>query len=122
MTTETAWFTLAGVALASLTVVPILVRTSLRRLRGPRFLRVVGEWWGEFSPGLRRATALLWSVGIAFTLLGLYGDLHGFWAARPFATNLVSSLTGGSFGIPIALLVIQQLAGQQNLYSERREQ
>jgi len=77
-------------------------------------------WWRDYNPALRAAAITLWLFGIAFAMLGALGDSRGWWAGRPFATNLVSSLVGACFGIPIALIVIQRLAANQLEMVERR--
>jgi len=84
-----------------------------------RRARLAG-WWRDYNPALRAAAITLWLFGIAFAMLGALGDSRGWWAGRPFATNLVSSLVGACFGIPIALIVIQRLAANQLEMVERR--
>lgn len=37
------------------------------------------------------------------------GDAGGWWADRPFLTNVYSTVTGALFGIPIALFLIARL-------------
>ncbi|MFE7093320.1 hypothetical protein [Streptomyces erythrochromogenes] len=52
--------------------------------------------------------------------LGLYGDGHGWWDERSFATNLASSFASLFFGVPLALLVLSHLGAQQGEVVERR--
>jgi hypothetical protein len=61
----------------------------------------------------------LWVVGGILVGLGIYGDQHAWWSERPYLTNLVSSVTGAAFGLPIALLILGELAARQRAYSDR---
>jgi hypothetical protein len=64
-------------------------------------------------------TAILWPVAAGLTWLGIVGDQHGWWTSRPFLLNLYSATVGACFGIPIALVVLGELAGRQRSYSDR---
>jgi hypothetical protein len=55
----------------------------------------------------------MWTLGAVCAVLGAMGDAHGWWDERPFLTNLASSFTGILFGVPFALIVVQQLAAHQ---------
>jgi hypothetical protein len=77
------------------------------------------RFWHSFSWPLRQAALLLWTLGCSLLMLGWQGDRAGWWATRPFATNLVSSLASACFGIPVALLVLQRLSATQADVIER---
>ncbi|MBQ1021407.1 hypothetical protein KBX71_26475 [Micromonospora sp. D93] len=70
---------------------------------------------------MRAAAIGLWLFATAVTALGLYGDRCRWWDNAPFATNLVSSVAGASFGVPIALLILATLSAQQALMTAQRE-
>ncbi|GAA4718956.1 hypothetical protein [Phytohabitans rumicis] len=60
----------------------------------------------------------LWASGTLLAASGVVGDRREWWTEQPFLTNLVSSITGACFGIPIALLVLQALSAA---HAERLE-
>ena len=62
----------------------------------------------------------MWITSGAFLAGGLFGDSQGFWGNKPFATNVLTALTGALFGIPLALLVFQQISNQQDAQREAR--
>lgn len=59
-------------------------------------------------------------VGVGFLALGLVADGSGWWATRPFLTNLVSGATSACFGIPFALLVLASFTEYQAQQVQRR--
>jgi hypothetical protein len=75
--------------------------------------------WRTVDGGIRKTTVLLWLLGSAMVILGVQGDERSWWSERPFLTNLVSSIAGACFGIPIALLVLQNLSSRQARILER---
>ncbi|MGK5553443.1 hypothetical protein ACSNOI_17665 [Actinomadura kijaniata] len=78
-----------------------------------RTMRWARRTWQETSPTLRTLAVVLWSLGAILLALGWWGDTVGFWQDRPFLTNVASSLVGAAFGVPLALVVLQQLATSQ---------
>ncbi|MBB4764324.1 hypothetical protein ACFQFC_08885 [Amorphoplanes digitatis] len=80
--------------------------------------RSVRRFWRSTAPVVRHTFAPMWAMGLTLTAAGWTGDDHGFWADKPFMTNLVSSLTGAMFGIPVALVVIQRVASRQANHAE----
>jgi hypothetical protein len=68
--------------------------------------------WKEASPGLRGSAILLWALGTVIGLIGLLGDVLGWWDGLSFLTNLVSSLTGAMIGIPIAVIILQRITAK----------
>ncbi|MER5966799.1 hypothetical protein [Streptomyces sp. NPDC002057] len=82
--------------------------------------RVVREWWRETPKAIRWVAYISVPLGVAATVLGVYGDGHGWWDDRGFLTNLVSSFTSLLFGVPTALVVLSHLNGQQAQAMERR--
>jgi hypothetical protein len=47
--------------------------------------------------------------------VGVLGDGMGWWASQPFVTNLVSSITGFAFAVPVALLILSRVAEARGL-------
>jgi hypothetical protein len=64
-------------------------------------------------------TVALWALGACLAILGVFGDARGWWTPRPFLTNVVSGLTTASFGIPVALLVLGELATRQRSHAQQ---
>src|SRR4051812_50087092 len=75
-----------------------------------RWLRMA---WRETAGGLRALSLALWAVGGALLGFGWWGDQVGFWADKPFITNVFSSVTAVSFGVPLALIVVGRVGGAQ---------
>ncbi|MEO3785059.1 hypothetical protein ABGB12_17140 [Actinocorallia sp. B10E7] len=48
------------------------------------------------------------------------GDFNGWWEERSFLTNMLSAICGALFGIPVALIFLQQISTQQALLIEKR--
>lgn len=69
--------------------------------------------WRETPGGLRALCLALWAVGAALLGLGWWGDRTGFWSDRPFVTNVFSSVTAVSFGVPLALIVLGRMGVAQ---------
>jgi hypothetical protein len=63
----------------------------------------------------------MWILALVGTAAGAVGDLRGWWNAWPFLTNLLSSLVGALFGVPVALIVLQRIAAIETHRYERRE-
>jgi hypothetical protein len=59
-------------------------------------------------------------VGCCLLAVGTLGDARGWWGDAPFLTNVLSSMAGAMFGIPIALLVLPLLADDLTQHAERR--
>lgn len=91
-----------------------------QRFAGTQFWGKFREGWNETGSTLRRAWIILWAVGIVFLALGVWGDSDGFWAGKPFLTNLFSALTSAAFGIPLALVVLQRIAASEADAAEAR--
>lgn len=53
------------------------------------------------------------AVGAALLGFGWWGDQAGFWAGKPFITNVFSSVTAVSFGVPLALIVVERMGVAQ---------
>jgi len=75
-----------------------------------RWLRMA---WRETPGGLRALSLALWAVGGALLGFGWWGDQVGFWADKPFITNVFSSVTAVSFGVPLALIVVERMGVAQ---------
>lgn len=75
-----------------------------------RWLRTA---WRETPGGLRALSLALWLVGAALVGFGWWGDQVGFWADKPFITNVFSSVTAVSFGVPLALIVVERMGVAQ---------
>ncbi|MBD3135111.1 hypothetical protein [Microbispora bryophytorum] len=46
-------------------------------------------------------------------VIGLMGDSIGVWESSPFLTNLLSSLTGFCFAVPVAIIVLHRVSTYQ---------
>jgi ABC-type xylose transport system permease subunit len=55
---------------------------------------------------VKRASLGLVAAGVALLVVGILGDSQGWWQSRPFLTNIVSTLAGACFGLPVLLLQI----------------
>jgi hypothetical protein len=64
--------------------------------------------------------AVLWTIGAVLLAAGWWGDEAGFWSDKPFLTNVFSSMTAVSFGIPLALIVLQRMGVAQTEAVEAR--
>jgi hypothetical protein len=91
-----------------------------RHFVGAQFWEKFREGWNETGSTLRKAWIILWAVGIVLLALGVWGDSDGFWAGKPFFTNVFSTLTGAAFGIPLALVVLQRIASSEADAAEAR--
>jgi hypothetical protein len=69
----------------------------------------IGDAWAQASSGVRRASVAMWVTALSLSALGVFGDLHHWWTDLQFVTNLVSSLAGALFGLPVALIVLKWL-------------
>lgn len=69
--------------------------------------------WRSTSTAVKILFFVLLALGSVMLVFGAKGDASGFWADRPFLTNVFSSLTAAMFGIPIALAVLHQIAAAQ---------
>ncbi|GGW69904.1 hypothetical protein [Streptomyces xantholiticus] len=78
------------------------------------------EWWQSTPKSVRVVVRVFVPLGVALMSLGLYGDCHGWWDNRGFATNLFSSLAGLLVGVPFALLALSKLAEDQADAAARR--
>ncbi|WIM93451.1 hypothetical protein ACTOB_005430 [Actinoplanes oblitus] len=76
-------------------------------------------WFDTPHPRLRPVLAAMIGAGVLLAGLGVAGDVAGFWASLPFLTNLVSSLTGALFGIPVGIVVVQRLLQAQTDANDR---
>lgn len=69
----------------------------------------LSQSWRSTDRLLRRASLGMWATALIWTALGVLGDATGFWSTRPFATNLLTSLTAFFFAVPVALLILQNV-------------
>ncbi|MGW3887593.1 hypothetical protein ACWD69_02800 [Micromonospora chokoriensis] len=74
--------------------------------------------WRATSPTVRFVALVSWAVGAVVLASGWLGDQEGFWDDRPFLTNVASSLATAALGLPIALIVIQQLVAGEETYRQ----
>ncbi len=81
----------------------------------------LAQTWADTGRGLRTACVVMWILAVLGTGAGAAGDLGGWWDRWPFLTNLLSSLVGALFGVPIALIVLQRIAAIEGHRYERRE-
>ena len=76
--------------------------------------------WDNTSASVRVLSAVMWLTGVVLAVLGWIGDSRGFWLNRPFFTNLASSVTAALFGIPFALVILQQITNARASREEAR--
>src|SRR5690242_14268063 len=70
-------------------------------------------WWSGYIFPLRALAIGLWTICVLVAAVGVWGDRAGWWSGRPFVTNVISSVVGACFGVPIALFVLQALTVTQ---------
>ncbi len=65
------------------------------------------------------------AIGIVLVGVGILGDAWGWWQSRPFLTNILSTMVGACFGLPLAIVVLRRVielrdqeAGQQRDVAE----
>jgi hypothetical protein len=80
----------------------------------------VAAVWRDTGRTLKHAWAALWAAGVALLVLGVWGDHAGFWADKPYLTNVFSALTTAAFGVPLALVVVQRIAAGEADAAEAR--
>jgi hypothetical protein len=76
--------------------------------------------WSETSGVVRRVWVFLWAAGLALLGFGIWGDQTGFWGDKPYFTNVFSALTTASFGVPLALIVLQRISATEADAAEAR--
>ncbi|WP_125635906.1 hypothetical protein [Nonomuraea sp. WAC 01424] len=72
-------------------------------------LRWLRHAWDFAGPVGRRALLLSWLAWITMMALGIWGDVERFWDGRSFLTNVYSSITTATFGVPVALLILNRI-------------
>ncbi|EEP75281.1 conserved hypothetical protein [Micromonospora sp. ATCC 39149] len=77
--------------------------------------------WAQTGRPVRAACLAMWSAGGLGTAVGAAGDQLGWWNDRPFLTNLMSSLVGALFGIPLALIVLRRITAMEGRRTERAD-
>ena len=66
--------------------------------------------WQTAPPVLRRLALWSWALSLVGVAATISFDMHGFLSDWPFATNLLSQVISAGIALPIALLVVSQLA------------
>jgi hypothetical protein len=69
--------------------------------------------WRETGSTLKKVCFTLWTCAVILLALGILGDNTGFWTDKPYLTNTFSALTSASFGVPVALVVLQRVAASE---------
>lgn len=64
------------------------------------------RWTDSLPRWLLVASGVFLGAGAVVIVAGLWLDGSAWWAERPFATNLVSSLAGAFVGIPMSVVVL----------------
>ncbi len=82
-------------------------------------LKWVRGTWREADKALQALAIILWVSGIILTVFGAVGDVLNWWSNKPFLSNIIASLDGALFGIPVALIILQGIVTTQE---ERRQQ
>jgi hypothetical protein len=72
------------------------------------------------SRGLRWFLCGLGALGTCGFIIGLIGDLRGWWTNLGYTSNVLAGVTGACFGIPFAVLVLQRLLNENQLRANRR--
>ncbi|MFF7838771.1 hypothetical protein ACFZC6_08145 [Streptomyces ossamyceticus] len=83
----------------------------------------IGDVWRAAPPYSKQLSAILWPIGGMLVVVGVYGDVQGFWQNRGFLVNLTSGLTSFCFAIPVALLFLgprAELERQESVEAELR--
>jgi hypothetical protein len=80
--------------------------------------------WRTAPPVLRKLALWVWGVGLVAAAGSITIDVQGRWTNLPFLTNLLSETISAAIALPIALLVVSQLAAYQveELARPRREE
>ena len=76
--------------------------------------------WHDAGNTIRQLSLVMWTCGMVFLSLGFWVDSTGWWANRPFLSNLSSSLASVFFGLPFALIVVQRISANEAERTERR--
>ncbi|HEY0536098.1 MAG TPA: hypothetical protein VGD29_31320 [Actinoplanes sp.] len=71
---------------------------------------LVGRAWRAAPPVLRRFACWVWGIGIPAAALSVVGDFAGWWDGYQFIPNIVSETICAFVTLPIALVIIGQLA------------
>lgn len=58
---------------------------------------------------MKKLVVVLWCFAGILLGVGVAGDITQWWEHYPFLTNIVSSLAAACFGVPVALVAIQQV-------------
>ncbi|MBG0827541.1 hypothetical protein HS041_07165 [Planomonospora sp. ID67723] len=69
---------------------------------------------------MKTIAAFMLGIGLALGLAGLVGDALGAWENSPFFTNLLSSLTGFLFAVPVGVIVLYQITIHREELQQRR--
>jgi len=94
--------------------------SATRRSPRARFWGKLRAAWNETGSTLKTAWIVLWTAGVMLLIFGAWGDSTGFWANKPFLTNMFSALTSAAFGVPLALVVLQRVAASEADAAEAR--
>jgi hypothetical protein len=77
-------------------------------------------FWARISRTTRILLLALLVLGLGLLAAGLTADHYGWWATRPFLTNVISGLTSACFGVPFALLVLSSLTSMEDSQRQRQ--
>ena len=72
-------------------------------------LRLIRVLW-RTNRALTLGFGAMWVCGVFGAACGIWLDSRDYWSDRPFATNMFSAAVGALFGIPVAVLAIQQFS------------
>ena len=98
----------------------MLVRSLHECLAAPEWRRSLFKWLQTIPIPLLKGTAAAFIAGFILFALGVWGDSSGWWTNRPYLTNLISGLTGACFGIPLALVVFNNITEAISMRAERQ--
>jgi hypothetical protein len=80
---------------------------------------LVAAAWRAAPPVLRRFAGWVWGIGIPAAVVSVVADLAGWWGDYQFIPNIVSETICAMVTLPIALVIIGQLAEYQVKELER---
>ncbi|MEV4350738.1 hypothetical protein AB0J83_40295 [Actinoplanes sp. NPDC049596] len=74
---------------------------------------LIASAWRGSPPVLRRFAGWMWGLGLPAAAVSIAGDLAGWWEGLQFVPNIVSEVISAMVALPVALVIIGQLAEYQ---------
>ncbi|MFS1304733.1 hypothetical protein [Streptosporangium longisporum] len=76
--------------------------------------------WRETPNPIQVTTKIMVSFGTLLILFGSLGDVAGTWDHAPFWTNLLSSLAGFLYAVPLGLIILHQISMDRTAAQQQR--